>query len=82
MITNRYFDLDRGQERFVAREYENIMGGKISKYDDIIKKIRYYTGVGLATINSTDLQRIKIQPQYKVLARGTWFNAGYAANRQ
>jgi membrane-bound lytic murein transglycosylase F len=38
MITNRYFDLDRGQERFVAREYENIMGGKISKYDDIIKK--------------------------------------------
>jgi len=38
MITNRYFDLDRGQERFVAREFENIKGGKISKYDDIIKK--------------------------------------------
>lgn len=38
MITNRYFEMNRSQERFVAREFDKIKGGNISKYDNLIKK--------------------------------------------
>lgn len=38
MITNRYFEVNRRQERFVENEYDYIKKGTISDYDDIIKR--------------------------------------------
>lgn len=38
MITNRYFEMTRSQERFVEKEYDYIRKGTISDYDEIIKK--------------------------------------------
>jgi membrane-bound lytic murein transglycosylase F len=38
MITNRYFEMTRREERFVAKEYDYIKKGTISDYDEIIKK--------------------------------------------
>jgi membrane-bound lytic murein transglycosylase F len=38
MITNRYFEMNRSDQRFVEREYDYIKEGKISNYDKIIKK--------------------------------------------
>jgi membrane-bound lytic murein transglycosylase F len=38
MITNRYFEMTRREQRFVAKEYDYIKKGNISDYDGIIKK--------------------------------------------
>ena len=38
MIHNRYFEMTRRKERLISKEYNYIKEGKISEYDELIKK--------------------------------------------
>lgn len=38
MISNRYFEMNKRKERLINREYDYVKQGKISDYDEIIKK--------------------------------------------
>lgn len=37
VINNRYFEMTRGKEQLINREYDHVMEGKISEYDELIK---------------------------------------------
>ena len=38
MITNRYFELTKRKEKLITKEFDFVKEGKISDYDDLIKK--------------------------------------------
>lgn len=38
MINNKYFELNRRKEKLISKEYDYVKEGKISDYDDLIKK--------------------------------------------
>lgn len=63
VIENRYFELTKRNQRIVAREFENIKSGQISKYDDLIKKYAPSIGWDWRLLSSQVYKESKFDPK-------------------
>ncbi len=65
VINNRYFEMNKRKERFIAKEYDFVKDGKISNYDELIKKYAKVLDWDWRLLAATIYQESKFNPKTK-----------------